>query len=349
MKDINITISEKPSGIITIRTKNRVSKYPMKSMTQNYWRILSDSMRGNTENVIVRSDGSLESISSSLDSGNRFQLDAGNSNTWGIRVGTGLSNVSLEDISLDTAINHGSLNGQLNYLDCLVKSEDQSVSLVRVFENLSGSPILISEAGIFARREVDSLSNNNPYMFARDLLPEAEEIQDSELCTISAGMSVANGTRNACLLFKNFDSNSATETFYHSDGTTSQRLPTDINCYDIQGSDEGGILAGMGDRENDFNDIDLEERISNGAGYNNLIYGEMEISPYSIIENTISWRMSRTILNISGESIVIKEIGVFAFQQGKRTLLYRVPLPNEVSIGDQVERTININFRYFII
>lgn len=347
---------ERPKGEIIIQSFSKDGipvlrkKYKMHSMTQNYWRILNHALRGdNGNNPIVRMDGSFASLDAVTGSTNRFRMDAGSSELWGIRVGTGIKTVSITDVSLNSIINHGSQTGELFHLQSIAEATEKQVNLSRTFENLSGAEITIKEVAITASRSLDASSESNPYMFARDLLDQPFPVGDAEYVTVTATMAVEYGTRNATRYFETFSGSSATATFYHRDGSTGSLLPHQLNSTADQGTDNSGLLLGTGEDPISFEDIDLASRISNGSDPGDLVYGAMEIDNYTITNNVMTWQLRRNVNNLGGQNIEAKEMGLFSAIGGKSSLLYRFLLPNPVTIEAGDVRQMSLTFKYILL
>ena len=352
MKDINLYINETPKGILTLRSKKlgKVRVVPMESMTQNYWRIIANCMQGNLSDVLVRSDGTETGLTNGSSEDHRLNIGAEAGEEFGVVVGSGTNVVGLSDTGLQEVIRHGAISGFLNYLETIAGIESGSeVTLIRLFENLSGAPIEVNEVGIFAVRGIDSDSEDAPYMLARDLLDESFVIPDTDVMTVTTGLTVFTGTRNVKAILRGFVETGGYIDFYHRDGTVTSQSPFHINCLGGEASDLNGILLGRGDTPIEQDDIDLDDRIVNGGSAGQLVYGETTFNAPVISGNTITWSFTRGIINASDEDIEVKEAGIFSYLNPKTSLLYRLVLPNPVLVEAGSNRNVNLNFRYQIL
>jgi hypothetical protein len=102
-----------------------------------------------------------------------FIVEGPDDTARGIVVGTGTAAESYEGFELDTIVEHGTSTGQLSYqaqTDTAVAytagTKVWTITMVRVIDNLSGAPILVTETGIY------TLATNTPanVMIMRDLV-----------------------------------------------------------------------------------------------------------------------------------------------------------------------------------
>jgi len=77
-----------------------------------------------------------------------------------------------------------------------------------------------------------------------------------------------------------------------------------------EGNDSYGILVGTGTKVVEPEDFNLDNKITNGSGTGQLLYGETSVENVGISGNIITLRITRTFSNNSGSSIVIREIGL---------------------------------------
>ncbi len=106
----------------------------------------------------------------------------------GIVVGTGANPVTLDDISLQTRVNHGRGAGQLEYGGCgvpftpVLTHPDGEFTIQRYFTNNSGGTITITEAGIHALAVAGTVIS--PYLIARDLVAPGLEVDNGEILRV---------------------------------------------------------------------------------------------------------------------------------------------------------------------
>jgi len=141
---------------------------------------------------VMRSDGSTQPASgwSSSGSGNMriyvgssygFYAQAGVDN-MGIVVGTGSGAENFDDYALGSRISSGNGAGQLAYsaMDAPAVSTigtTKQVVWTRYFNNNSGAPVTVNEAGIYTKGTVEGSTIN--YMLCRDPLPGGVTVPDT--------------------------------------------------------------------------------------------------------------------------------------------------------------------------
>ena len=141
---------------------------------------------------VTRSDGSTQPASgwSSSGSGNMriyvgssygFYAQAGVDN-MGIVVGTGSGAENFDDYALGSRISSGNGAGQLAYsaMDAPAVSTigtTKQVVWTRYFNNNSGAPVTVNEAGIYTKGTVEGSTIN--YMLCRDPLPGGVTVPDT--------------------------------------------------------------------------------------------------------------------------------------------------------------------------
>jgi hypothetical protein len=128
--------------------------------------------------TITKTDGSSVSQSPAV---GMLSIAAGwGSDTAGIVVGTSDLAWSIEQYKLDSKISHGNGSGQLLYGvttvdDVTPMTNGYRIFVSRVFNNNSGSSVIVKEVGIYC---------GVPAMFARDVLTAPVEVQNLQSLTV---------------------------------------------------------------------------------------------------------------------------------------------------------------------
>ncbi len=352
----------KPKGTLVLESRTRdglVSKrkeYPMDSMTQNYWRGLATQIgshplgAGHTStDVFVRLSGTSAGLSNGVTTGAKVFGVSDVGSAWGMRVGTGNTPVKIGDQTLDSIIGHGSESGELHHLETYGFPSEENVVFSRAFENLSGATITIRELGVMLRRSGDPDSATSPYMFARDVLPEPFYLVDDEVLTASGMLYASEGTRNMHRAWEAMtrDSGNWYSTFIDTENEERTLGAWIQDCNGSAGDGLRGIMLGTGaENTPSKEDYDLEERLSQGDGSGQLMYGNPSPQTWVIDDTEMSWETRRTILNDSGEDYMIKEMGLFGSNGTWRFLYDRFLLPNPIKIKDGTNREARWRFLY---
>lgn len=139
-------ISKTRTGLKRIHTLSQPSRSFLKQWTQIQkarWSNGSESNTKSTTGVLTSSGNTAGYISA----------PAANS-VYGLLLGTGTSNVAIDDYKLETQINQGSGAGQLDHKAVTFDAHEvvagvSKFKIRRQFENLSGSTITVTEAGLY--------------------------------------------------------------------------------------------------------------------------------------------------------------------------------------------------------
>jgi len=96
---------------------------------------------------------------------------SGNAN-FGIKVGTSSQAVSQDQYNLVAPIAHGTASGQMQYGDSSYTVSDtaltMTITIQRVFDNMSGADITVNEVGLFLKYTVGAETKYT--MWARDVI-----------------------------------------------------------------------------------------------------------------------------------------------------------------------------------
>jgi len=202
-------------------------RHPMRSLLANFVRALNGLAKasgGASPTVstvyasapVVDVNGSTQSIYTEwykgygTSNGTPLALKAGdNDDSYGIVVGSGTRPVAINDYSLASKISHGSGSGQLDYdpttafisVDTSVSPPVAYIVISRVFNNVSDSPITISEVGLVARSYwFLTTSTGAPvtdqdvkYLIARDVLPTQYTVPPNASANVRITIKVVLG------------------------------------------------------------------------------------------------------------------------------------------------------------
>lgn len=122
--------------------------------------------------------------------------------------------------------------------------------------------------------------------------------------------------------------------------STGTRYIYNFGAFKAAATDDAyGIQVGSGSNTVSPNDYMLQQKISQGTGSGQLVYGAQTNESIVISGNTASVRISRTFTNNSGSIIQVREIGlaVGAYESGgtqRYILILRDVLPSALSVPD---------------
>ena len=348
---------ERSKGVITFRRLDKnlklvnELKFPMKSMTTNYWRLQYGHMQGTLSPLTIGVNGvnSFGGSGGSSSIGFRHRFDATSEDTfWGVRVGTSSQEMKIDDIALygllsDSVILH--LNSSLSFTDTSFKAK-------RLFQNISGSTIGINEIGLYGYR-ANSL-NITTSMFARDVLEEEFNILDEEFLEAEIEMEAVEGGRNFNFWWSQAGSSANnTKTFFRRNGDTATNTYNTIA--DIRNGfsnrSERGIFLGSGNTPVSFTDIDLDERYEHGTDENELSNLDLFIEDFEVDEEEghCGFLIRQQIENLSGEDLIIREMGLFgAATTNPGFLLDRFILPTPIVFPNGAMREARWRISYTI-
>ena len=111
---------------------------------------------------------------------------AANDDSLGIVVGSGTTEVTIDDYQLATQIAHGSSAGQLSHGDTtfnapVTSGQSRYFEVVRTFTNNSGGTVMVREIGLHSRNEAGTYS----FLSLRDVLASAIEVADTKVLTVT--------------------------------------------------------------------------------------------------------------------------------------------------------------------
>jgi hypothetical protein len=73
-----------------------------------------------------------------------------------------------------------------------------------------------------------------------------------------------------------------------------------------------GIVVGTGSRANSITDFQLQSQIPAGSGLGQMLHSLSFKRPPAFVNNTVSFPMWRTFINMSGGTIVVNECGIYS-------------------------------------
>jgi hypothetical protein len=182
---VRIKLESTLNGKLTDRYEDRSHTY-----TRNYWNgvFLWNSAFVPTGTTV--GDGYLTQKlkgGSTINGAEQPYLGYANSDGPGIVVGTGNAAESFEGYALATQVLHGATSGKLAYLaqnptTVVYTSATKTwvATLIRIFNNNSGAPIVIAEAGFFS---------SNQSMLSRDVLGTTITVANGGQLTVTYTIS----------------------------------------------------------------------------------------------------------------------------------------------------------------
>lgn len=122
-----------------------------------------------------------------------YALDAAvNTSVDGILCGRGSNAVAVDDYALQTPITHGAGANQLSHRAQTTPSPSYTAGtktwaavLTRIFDNLSGSTITVTECGLFGRTNTSSWN----LLLCRDILSSAIDVANNGCLTVTYTIS----------------------------------------------------------------------------------------------------------------------------------------------------------------
>jgi hypothetical protein len=121
-----------------------------------------------------------------------------------------------------------------------------------------------------------------------------------------------------------------------------------FHCNAGAGALNQGIVIGSGDTPVTKADYSLETIISHGTGSGQLSAGAMTVEAPSGIDPECRMRLIRVFTNSSGDSIVVKEIGLYVLCDADTDTLcpYRHVLDEPITIPDGQSLTVRLIMTY---
>jgi len=119
----------------------------------------------------IDTSGAANWVSAGADFTQTALAPSGNDN-YGVLVGTSSQTVSQDQYNLVAKISHGTTSGKLSYGETTYSVSDTSltmtITITRMFDNLSGGDITVNEVGLFVKYTVGS--DTKYAMIARDVI-----------------------------------------------------------------------------------------------------------------------------------------------------------------------------------
>jgi hypothetical protein len=109
-----------------------------------------------------------------------------------------------------------------------------------------------------------------------------------------------------------------------------------------------GIVVGSSDTPVTRDDNKLGSQISHGTGVSQLMYGAMSHDAPTTYSTGYLIRAIRVFTNNSGDSVTVKEVGVYCNASGNYFCLIRDVLSTPVTIPNGYSWTVRYNF-YFVV
>lgn len=175
----NIQIRNKNGKIVKDFTRE------CNSYVRQFVEIIRGSMNNTTDNIIDTTNTARALITTT----SIFKTTASSGETtFGIRVGTNSTAVSISDYELGAIIAHGTSSGQLQYGACSVGTPSVvgstcSFTVARTFTNNSGASITVKEVGLAVA------NSTRYYLIERTLLNF--DIANTESATVTYTISVS--------------------------------------------------------------------------------------------------------------------------------------------------------------
>jgi hypothetical protein len=251
----------------------------------------------------------------------------------GIYVGTGTGSVTTKDMWLENEIQNGTTAEKLTYGTATITQDTYDgttcqVTFTRTFANNSGGTIVINEVGLAL------YSSTEPGLYrqlmARDVVAGGIPINNGKTLTLTyqfqTVMDPTYGgfTNKFMALFYRLAGQTSRDArdidnqanIKSPDVSTLKVASSGGNTYQVSGARLGsdyGIQIGTGDTAPSTGDYNLASLITHGTGSSQMLhYGGV----FSYIEDEPSLESSFTISKVfenkSGDSIVVKEAGIFA-------------------------------------
>ena len=126
------------------------------------------------------------------------------------------------------------------------------------------------------------------------------------------------------------------------DITASMRtITSDIPRLDgVTGSNQKGIVVGLGTNVNAPADYQLQTLVAHGTGSNQLLHGTTSFIEPVVLSSSSAVTITRQFSNGGTNPVVIGEIGIYAFQGSYTFLFIRDKLDATISIGAGVTKTV---------
>lgn len=285
-----------------------------------------------------------------------------NANTWrwwvptsgnmtGIIVGSGSTASTYLDIDLDTFIPHGTSADELSYNNSnrshSFASGVLTETLSRTFTNNSGGDIIVREVALGINNNTSSYEG----IALRDVLDTPVTISNgAELFVeieLVANSGASNLNSNGALWLLGMAEVFITE-FVNIGGNTFSDSFDDVDIWSTGVlNSEQGIRFGTDDTAFDKdanNQPTLAGLIAPGSGAGELDHGECPAQILAEDANGGTLRLTRSVVNNSGGSITIREIGIFSsLVSGNRIMPFRYVLATPVTLNNGEGETFNID------
>lgn len=323
-------------------------KKPAKSFVRNFmgWLV------GCFNSVIITGDVKSTS-NSNLTSSNPFMEITGSSGNANkaLVVGTD-SGVTLPlaatNYAMGAKIANGTGGGQLSYgaitiPQPAVVGSDYVIALSRKFANGSAGSITVGEVGLIAYLEASSLT---PVLLARDVgVGKAIAAGENSTLTYNIITSDSSGfTKNFLkAIYKQFSNGGGISTPVKSiDGTSATPVAYGVRAFQtgtayFRSVPNVGIVVGTGGGAENWDDYALGKYIACGGASGQLLQGCNAVFPVSVVSNTSTSVIKREFFNHSGDTITIKELGIYGYNDsivGKQVMFFRRLLSSPVVVAN---------------
>jgi hypothetical protein len=251
-----------------------------------------------------------------------YKADGGVSTYTGIIVGSGSNPTTYDTVVLQTSVDHGSGNGQLQYQENTAEFDSVNLisTLTRTFVNISENQanITVSEVAISVSAGGTQTAKTSGIMTVRDVLASSLTIPFEGTLSVQYRLRISNGNRNyinAVILPYGTPRGNTTVNWTNTKGSI-VNLGSGIAQMNLR-SEEGqlfrGIVFGTSNAAFNVDQIDLVSNITHGNGAGQLFYhpttnGVMEENSAT---NSMRFIFTRSVENRSGSNISISEAGLF--------------------------------------
>jgi len=296
----------------------------------------------------VETDGSVSTMANTA----AWFVDANAADAdYGIIVGSGLTLVANDDYNMADKIDHGVAATELDYgasaIEApVVSGSSMGLQFHRTFTNSSGNPLSISEYGLVA-----STNSARFFMMARDLstpveVPNAGSAEVAYFLNISESSgftqtyleNVYNRMLNSFITGIQFTNTSGVE-------ISGTELETIFNAKGGEGEDNFGIVVGSGIGAIDWTDYALDDQAMHGVAANEIRYLDNYTFGSSYSGGEITTEIHRIFTNSSGNTIVLKEVGLYCGgTQPQKWMMFRA-LTGDITLLDNQSVRIRLLYK----
>jgi len=333
---VGVKIFDKKTGKVRVHEER-----PMKSWVFNWCKFLYQSMTGTSQTYYRTSGASTTTFPYYW---NITMFDATNSN-HGIHAGSDngtITPLSANNYVLGDRYLEGTAAGEFNYdataltsaaLDGAIKYK---IRLSRYINNYSSGSNVVKEMSV-----VGLGADGNYTTYIRDLFTSDGNlinftVDTSEALLVYYDLYILKDsgyTKNIVRWMEaiaNADNTVAMKNLSDADITASaaNTIYDMINCNVGAANDDYGIVIGRGESENDFDDVQLVTKITEGTGLNQLNYGATTLTAPSHSSGEQEFKIHRVFTNNSAATITTREIALYGegTGSGNRTCFARVDM-----------------------